>query len=134
MWFGRRSKTTSSEPFDQPLVPNGVTPLEAAGQVLERFLRVRDAELEPGGIVESAEIAYIQEGQSPSDAVEPGLLVRWRQRSDEFGLLVPITRLISQAGSLEGVPFYLGLAIDEPHEPAVEGFCHWFLDLPSGPY
>ena len=60
--------------------------------------------------------------------------MQWRQGLKQFGLLMPIDRLAHQAGGLDSVPFYLGLAVDEPHDQPQEGTRTWFTDLPSGPY
>jgi hypothetical protein len=60
--------------------------------------------------------------------------MKWHQGEHQFGLLMPITRLATQAGDLDGVAFYLRLAVDEPHEPSPNGERRWFSNLPSGPY
>jgi uncharacterized protein YbjT (DUF2867 family) len=65
---------------------------------------------------------------------EPGVLLTWHQGAAQFGVVIAIGRLAWQSAGLESVPFYLRLAVDEPHRPAPEGSRRWFLDLPSGPY
>jgi hypothetical protein len=60
--------------------------------------------------------------------------MRWRQGSNLYGLLMPLGRLVDQAGDIAQVPFYLQLAVDEPHAEAPDGTRLWFQDLPSGPY
>jgi hypothetical protein len=60
--------------------------------------------------------------------------MQWRQGDQEFGLLMPIERLAHQAAGLDSVPFYLRLAVDEPHNQSPQETRTWFTDLPSGPY
>ncbi len=109
----------------------GVTQLEAARQAVALFLAdppdVLDAE------IEGVEVIEIRSGQFPVTAVT-GVALQWRQGRHEFGLLMPIERLADQAGGLDGVPFYLGLAVSEPHGGSSGGTRTWFTDLPSGPY
>ena len=82
----------------------------------------------PDATLESIEVVRLGEGQ------EPGLLMRWRQGPNPFGLLSSVRRLLEATGTEETMPFYLGLAIDEPHRPAPDGVRVWFTELPSGPH
>jgi hypothetical protein len=81
----------------------------------------------------SIEAVHVGTGWSASDLV-PGIEMRWRQGGNLYGLLMPLERLVSQAGDLAGVPFYLQLAADEPHGEVPDGTRLWFQDLPSAPY
>jgi len=83
--------------------------------------------------VDAVEAVHIGRGWSASEVV-PGIEMRWRQGSNLFGLLMPLDRLIAQAGELEGVAFYLRLAVYEPHGEVPDGTRLWFEDLPSAPY
>jgi hypothetical protein len=85
------------------------------------------------GDLQSIEAVHVGRGWSASDVV-PGIEMRWRQGSDLYGLLMPLERLVDEAGDLAQVPFYLRLAVDEPHGEVPEGTRLWFQDLPSGPY
>ncbi|MBV9952682.1 MAG: hypothetical protein JO291_12065 [Acidimicrobiia bacterium] len=85
------------------------------------------------GQMEAIEAVHVGMGWSASEVV-PGIEMRWRQGSNLYGLLMPLDRLVSQAGDLAGVPFYLRLAVDEPNGEVPNGTRLWFQDLPSGPY
>lgn len=105
------------------------TPAEAALEVVARSA----AETPVAGIVESINVIDVATGQWPLEIVT-GIELRWRQGDNLFGLLIPIDRLEREAGELEAVPFYLRLAVEEPHGAAPNGVRLWFTDLPSGPY
>jgi hypothetical protein len=77
---------------------------------------------------------WVSRGAPPDLEPEPGIRLTWRQPDGRFGLLMPIRRLAEQSGGLGSVPFYLRLAVDEPHGPTADGAVMWFSDLPSGPY
>ena len=87
----------------------------------------------PGGDLDGIEVVYIGEGSEVGWAGEPGLLMTWQQDGKRFGLLASLRRLAGQAGGLDALPFYLRLAIDEPHWPASNAGRHWFLELPTAP-
>ena len=87
-----------------------------------------------GGEVEEIEVVHVAAGSHPDAPGEPGLSMTWHQDSDSYGLVMPIARLAAQAGDLDAVPFYLRLAIDEPHRSSPDGSRVWFFDLPAGPY
>jgi hypothetical protein len=106
-------------------------PLEQAVQrALEGFL-ASTAFQPSNGEVESVEVVEVVEVEETS---EPGIRLTWHQGQHAFGLLIPITRLAYESGGLDQAPWYLRLAVDEPHEPAPNGERRWFSDLPSGPY
>jgi hypothetical protein len=81
----------------------------------------------PSGHLDEIEVIYVGEGS------EPGLRMTWHQGADRFGLLNSVGRLAEQAGGLDALPFYLRLAIDEPHGPVPHASRQWFLALPSAP-
>lgn len=87
----------------------------------------------PYGELDAIEVVHCCAGQEPSEMV-PGVELRWHQGDNEFGILTPIDRLALQSGGLSGVPFYLHLALHEPHGEAPAGTRLWLNDLPSGPY
>lgn len=116
---------------EQP-IPPGVTLVEAAQQAVAGFLAA--SPIDPlYGELDSIEVVHASTGPAPSDIV-PGFELRWHQGDNRFGILTPIERLALQAGGLAGVPFYLHLALHEPHREAPGGTRLWFNDLPSGPY
>jgi hypothetical protein len=134
----RRFRDREGVPGEQePALPSGVTQVDAARQAVAGFLagppdwpdelRASDAE------VDQVEVVELRSGQAPV-ATAVGVALQWRQGSHLFGLLMPIERLARQAGGLEGVPFYLRLAVIEPHGGSSVGTRTWFTDLPSGPY
>lgn len=102
----------------------------AAQEAVAAFLA--HAPIGDHGEVEVVEVVHLRSDQD--SATVPGVSLQWRQGPHEFGLLMPIDRLISQAGGLDGVAFYLHLAVDEPHGGSPDGTRAWFTDLPSGPY
>jgi hypothetical protein len=127
-WIRRGARSPDEE---QSPIPLGVSQLEAARRVVAALLadppEALDAEI--GGV----EVVQLCSGHGPSTMTH-GVAMQWRQGRQEFGLLMPIERLAHQAGGLDSVPFYLGLAVDEPHDQFPEGPRTWFTDLPSGPY
>lgn len=115
----------------------GLTELESARQAVAAFLAdppdwpdVADAS---DSQVEQVEVVELRSGQTPV-ATAAGIALQWRQGANLFGLLLPIERLAHQSGGLEAVPFYLRLAVSEPHGGSSGGARTWFTDLPSGPY
>jgi hypothetical protein len=107
--------------------------MEAVRQAIDSFRACRAFEPSSGS-VETIEAVEVGAGEPPDFVGEPGVLLTWRQPAGRFGLLIAIDRLVWQAGGLDETGFYLRLAVDEPHRPAVDGSRRWFLDLPSGPY
>ena len=107
--------------------------MDAARQAVDGFHSSRSSGRN-GGEVESIEVVWVSRGAPPDLQPEPGVRLSWRQRQGRFGLLMPIQRLAEQSGSLEMVPFYLRLAVDEPHGAPAPEAVMWFGDLPSGPY
>lgn len=131
MRFGRARRTTMAA--DDPW-PRGLDAAAAARDVVARVRRGdgwRNDECY--GVLESIEVVHVAAGNLGLPA-EPGLLMRWRQSGQPFALLASVRRLAEQAGGLEALPFYLGLARDEPHAPGPDGVTVWFTDLPAGPY
>lgn len=127
-WLRGRERSAEEEPSP---IPAGVSPLVAATQVVAALLA--DPPQAPDTEIQRAEVVQLRSGQFPEVAV-PGVVLEWRQAGNKFGLLMPIDRLARQAGDLDGVPFYLRLAVSEPHGESPEGARAWFTDLPSGPY
>lgn len=113
-------------------IPRGVALIDAARQTVAAFIAAPPTE-SPFHEVEGVEVVQVSTGPWPSKD-EPGVELRWRQGENRYGLLIPIERLARQSGGLDGAPFYLRLAVDEPHGPVPEGTRLWFSDLPSGPY
>jgi len=111
----------------------GLASMEQAKEVVELFGSSRF--LTPmHGVVESLAAVWIsQQGRWGSD-VEAGVRLDWRQADSQYALLMPMSRLLKQAGDLEGAADYLRLAVDEPHGPTLDGGVLWFEDLPTGPY
>jgi hypothetical protein len=112
-WIRRGAR--SSDDDESPL-PRGVSQAEAARQVVAALLAdppESDAE------IEGVEEVQLRSGQWPVTTTH-GVAMQWRQGGNEFGLLIPIERLARQAGGLDAVPFYLGLAVDEPHNPSAQ--------------
>lgn len=105
--------------------------VDAARQVVAAFIadppETLDAE------IEAVEVVRLRGGHW-AETTTHGVAMQWRQGRQELGLLMPIERLAHQAGGLDAVPFYLALAVDEPHDPSPEGTRAWFTDLPSAPY
>jgi hypothetical protein len=127
-WF-RRGRRSSDE--EESPIPPGVSQVEAARQVVAAFLaHPPDA---PFAEVERLAVIQLHGGNWPVSTTH-GVAMQWRQGRQEFGLLMPIERLAYQAGGIDAVPFYLGLAVDEPHGESSDGTPTWFTDLPSGPY
>lgn len=85
-------------------------------------------QLPEDGDVEAEAVLLCSPGTS--EARVPAISLRWRQAQHEFGLLMPLDRLVVQAGDLDGVPFYLALAVKEPHGGSTEPARTWFTDLP----
>jgi hypothetical protein len=83
-----------------------------------------------GEVVTIAAVWVSQQGRWGGD-VEAGVLLEWRQEDHRYALLMPMSRLIEQAGSLENVATHLWVAVDEPHGPSLDGGVLWFEDLPS---
>ena len=129
VWRRRRS---SVGPGVEP-VPAG-TDLQAAAAHVVETLRTRDATDEYSGDLESIEVVQVTVGQDLGQDPEPGLCMTWAQGERKFGLVMPIRRVAQQAGALDAAPFYLQLAVDEPHRGSADGSRRWFLDLPSGPF
>jgi hypothetical protein len=126
-WIRRGAR--SSDDVGSP-IPLGMSQLEAARQVVAALLAdPPDTSAEIDGV----EAVELRSGHPPSTTTH-GVAMQWRQGSHEYGLLMPIERLAHQAGGLDSVPFYLGLAVDEPHNRSPQGTRTWFTDLPSGPY
>lgn len=107
--------------------------MDAARRAVEGFRSSRSSGRNAGE-VESIEVVWVSRGAPPDLGPEPGVRLTWRQREGRFGLLMPIERLAEQSGSLEMVPFYLRLAVDEPHGAPDPETVMWFSNLPSGPY
>jgi hypothetical protein len=103
---------------------------EAAARAVAAFLAEPPSRYDDVGRLEVVEL---RSGNGPATTVA-GVLMEWRQGTDQFGLLMPIERLAYQAGGLDAVAFYLRLAVQEPHGGAAEGRRAWFTDLPSGAY
>lgn len=116
----------TSEP-DESAIPAGMRLADAAKQAVHEFQEASSSQ-NWFGVVESIEVVDV------GDPAGAGIRLMWHQGEHSFGLLMPIVRLAAQAGGLDGVPFYLRLAVKEPHEPARNGQRQWFSDLPSGPY
>ena len=124
---GARSRDEEASP-----IPSGVSHVEAARGVVADLLAHPPDDLDDAEI-ENVEVVELRSGHWPVTTTH-GVAMQWRQGRREFGLLMPIERLALQAGGLGGVPFYLGLAVSEPHNQSPEGTRTWFTDLPSGPY
>lgn len=80
------------------------------------------------------EVVHVIEGQHMGQPGEPGPRMTWHQGQNAFGFLIPLGRLIQEAGGVETIAVCLRLAIDEPHGPTPDQSRLWFTDLPSGPY
>jgi hypothetical protein len=65
------------------------------------------------------------------DTIETGIVMQWHQHTRHFGLAAPLSRLIRQADGVEGLAFYLHLAIDEPATMALNGERLWYSGLPT---
>jgi hypothetical protein len=118
---------------EEPSIPAGMALTDAAQQAIDGFLA--STALQPSmGEVDGVELVRVSDGQVSEHQGEPGVQLTWHQGEHRFGLLIPISRLAAESGGLDAVPFYLRLAIDEPHSPTPYGSRHWFSDLPSGPY
>jgi hypothetical protein len=65
------------------------------------------------------------------DTTETGIVMQWHQRTRRFGLAAPLSRLIRQADGVDGLAFYLSLAIDEPHVAGLDGQRLWYSGLPT---
>jgi hypothetical protein len=128
-----RDNVRVTSDVDEPPIPRGLTLTDAAQQAVEGF-RTSTAFQPSTGEVDSIGVVHVGGGQPPEDVAEPGVEMTWHQGKHRFGLLMPITRLAAEAGGLGAVPFYLRVAIDEPHRPTADGTRRWFSDLPSGPY
>ncbi len=125
-WLSRRRVPAEEE---SP-IPVGMSDMEAAHQAVRDFLaRPADGF---GDSFESIEVVEVRSVEP--EATSAGISLRWLQGDNKYGLLMPIGRLARQAGSLDGVAFYLRLAVDEPHESPPESARAWFADLPAGPY
>jgi hypothetical protein len=123
-WRQRRGSERSA--FNLP----AGTDLQAAAHVVAEAVRTASV---TGGDLDDIDVVYIGEGNHGGQDPEPGLRMTWHQEGNRFGLLNSVRHLAEQAGGLEALPFYLSLAIDEPHGPAPDADRLWFLDLPSGP-
>ena len=110
------------------------TDLLAVTQGVVDRLRTEGAWDSAGGDLERIDVVHVTVGQHVAHYSEPGVCLRWTQGENKFGLVMPISRLALQAGGVEAIPFYLQLAIDEPHGATSDGSRWWFLNLPSGPY
>jgi hypothetical protein len=113
-----------------PAIPVGMSQDEAAARAVAAFLAEPPSRHDD---VERIEVVELRSGNGPVTTVA-GVLMEWRQGTGQFGLLMPIDRLAYQAGGLDGVAFYLRLAVREPHGGAADGRRVWFTDLPSGAY
>jgi hypothetical protein len=83
------------------------------------------------GQVDGIEAVWVsQQGRWGGD-LEAGVRLNWRQGDHQYALLMPMSRLLKQAGALESVATYLQIAVDEPHGPSPDGGILWFEDLPS---
>jgi hypothetical protein len=123
--LGDNVRVTSQS--DERPIPPSTSLADAARQAVEGFLA--STAFHPStGEVDSIEVVGVAE------AAEPHVRMTWHQGEHLFGLLIPISRLAVESGGLDAVPFYLRLAMDEPHSPTEDGSRHWFSDLPSGPY
>jgi hypothetical protein len=83
--------------------------------------------------LDDIEVVYLGDAIEHIES-EPGLRMTWHQGTNRFGLLGTVRRLAHQAGALDSLPFYLRLAIDEPHSPAPDGSRLWLPDLPFRAY
>src|SRR4051794_24424102 len=108
-------------------IPAGVTLAEAAHRAVSEFHASRPW-VPSGGDLESIGVVYVN--NPPEWRPEPAIHMTWNQGVNLFGLLISIDRLAEQSGGLDGVPFYLRLAIDEPHGPTPDGSRMWFFNLP----
>jgi hypothetical protein len=128
----RIRRAPQSRDEEEPPNPPGISHAEAAARVVHALLADAPEDLDDAEI-EGAEVVELRSGHWPV-TITHGVAMQWRQGRKEFGLLMPIERLAHQAGGLDGVPFYLRVAVREPHEEAEGGTRSWFTDLPSGPY
>ncbi|HTY72841.1 MAG TPA: hypothetical protein VMI11_10525 [Actinomycetes bacterium] len=100
---------------------------DLAAIALDVIARVQLSEGWPQGhqhaVLESIEAVELDD--------EPGICMTWRQGENAFGLLNSVRRLVELTGAAISLPFYLGLAIDEPHPGSLTGVRVWFIDLPS---
>lgn len=126
-WIRRGARSSNEE--ESP-IPPGVSRVEAARRVVAAFLADPPDTLAE---IEGVEVVELRSGEYASTATY-GVVMQWRQGRQQFGLLMPIERLAQQSGGLHAVPFYLGVAVDEPHVDSPQETRLWFTDLPSGPY
>jgi hypothetical protein len=104
--------------------------MEQVVQIIDRFRS--SAALEPlGGEVGELEAVWVSREGGLAGNDEAAVRMTWRQASNHFGLLMPLSRLLKQSGDLDGAAFALRLAVDEPHEPSPDGTTLWFEDLPT---
>jgi hypothetical protein len=115
-------------------LPSGIDALAAASVVAEAVRTPLSDDPDATGELDDIEVVYLGEGQQVGQAPKPGLRMTWHQGTNRFGLLSSVSRLAEQAGGLDALPFYLRLAIDEPHGPVPANARLWFIDLPTAPY
>jgi hypothetical protein len=121
---------------EEPAIPKGVALVDAAQQVVREFLAEATGELWKDDL-DTIDVVYVSNGQASErgwSEPEPGVRMTWHQGANRFGLLISINRLAEESGDLGGVPFFLRVAIREPHGPTADGSRLWFLHLPSGTY
>ena len=132
-WVPSRRRDEPGSDRAECFIPAGVSLTDAVRQALEGFHAC--TAFEPSnGEVDTIEPVFVGTGDPPDFVGEPGVLLTWHQSQARFGLVIGISRLAWQSAGLEAAPFYLRLAVDEPHAPSPDGSRRWFLDLPSGPY
>lgn len=127
-WFRRRG-----DHGDASRLPAGIDLRAAALVAVEAVRTAAPKDLTSGCELDDIEVVYIAEGYQIGQDPEPGLRMTWHQADAQFGLLNSVRRLAEQAGGLDALPFYLWLAIDEPHGPVPDARRLWFLYLPSAP-
>jgi hypothetical protein len=127
-WFRRRRKNRDT--FDLPAAID----LRAAALAAAEAVKTQPVHHhQPGVELDDIKVVYIAEDEQVGQGSEPGLRMTWHQWGNQFGLLNSVRRLAEQAGGFDAIPFYLWLAIDEPHQPAPDASRLWFRDLPTAP-
>ena len=102
----------------------------SAQQIVEKFLAL-EVFNPPNGLFEEIEVVWVKESTEPDGPPIPAICLTWSQGPNLFGLVSSIDRLAEQVGNVESIPFYLRLAIDEPHWPAPDGRRLWFTNHPT---
>jgi hypothetical protein len=122
----------SHRPDEGPSLPSGAISFDAAQEAVAGFYACTAFEPSSGEVA-SIEVVSMNDRSAANSEDEPGICLTWRQAENQFGLLMTLRRLAEQSGGLDSVPFYLRLAVDEPHGPTAGGAVRWFSDLPSSP-